>query len=213
MQRNKSQHARLIKLDWHIREGHHPNCLTFGAEWGVSQKTVQRDIDYLRDQCGAPIAYNRERKGFYYENASWVLPSVILTEGELLAVLLASRVLEQYAGTPTATHLARVFNKLSDLLPKKISLQPELLFSRFTFRGPPAKPIDETAWSAVVQGLLQQRVLKVIYQPFETPMQKGKTSRLCPWHIANLQGEWYVFGVHEGYDDVRQFAFERGLNS
>ncbi len=209
MQRNKSQHARLIELDRRIRAGNHPNCLTFGSDWGVSQKTVQRDIDFLRDQLSAPIAYNRERKGFFYENTSWVLPSVILTEGELLAVLLASRVLEQYAGTPTAAHLARVFNKLSDLLPKKISLQPELLFSRFSFRGPPAKPIDEKTWSAVVKGLLQQRVLKVIYHPFETHVQKDKTSRICPWHIANLQGEWYVFAVHEGHDDVRQFALSR----
>jgi predicted DNA-binding transcriptional regulator YafY len=30
-----------------------------------------------------------------------------------------------------------------------------------------------------------------------------------PYHVANLQGEWYVFGVHAGHADVRQFAMAR----
>ena len=64
------------ELDRKIRDGGYPNCLTFAEVWGVSQKTVQRDIDFLRDQCGAPLAYDRDRKGFYYEDKSWWLPSV-----------------------------------------------------------------------------------------------------------------------------------------
>ena len=31
-----------------IRSGRRPNCLTFAADWEVSQKTVQRDIDFLQ---------------------------------------------------------------------------------------------------------------------------------------------------------------------
>jgi predicted DNA-binding transcriptional regulator YafY len=60
-----------------------------------------------------------------------------------------------------------------------------------------------------VQGLLSQRVLKVVYRPFDSAVQTGKSSRICPYHMANLQGEWYLFGVHEGHDDVRQFALAR----
>ena len=90
--RTQSQYARLMELDLKIRQGGYPNCLTFAEAWGVSQKTVQRDIDFLRDQLGAPIVYDRERKGFFYENSSWWLPSVVLSEGELMGVLLAARV-------------------------------------------------------------------------------------------------------------------------
>ncbi len=209
MDRNKSQYARLIELDGLIRQGRYPNCLTFAEEWGVSSKTVQRDIDFLRDQMGAPIEYDRERKGYRYTNDSWMLPSLMLTEGELWAVLMAARGMEQYSGTPVAAHLARVFQKIADSLPDKVSLRPELLYSQFSFRGPPAKTIDANIWAAVVKALTGNRVLKVVYRPFETPRRKDKTSRICPWHIANLHGEWYVFGVHEGYDDVRQFAIPR----
>lgn len=210
VKRTKSQYARLIELDRKIREGGYPNCLTFAGDWGVSQKTVQRDIDFLRDQCGAPIAYDRDRKGFFYEDKSWWLPSVALSEGELLGVLLASRVAEQYKGSPIAKQVETVFTKLADLLPDKVSVNPALLYTRFTFTTPPAKPIAEDVWAAIVRGLLAQRTVRVIYRPFEaTKAKKDKESRINPYHIANLQGEWYVFGVHQGHEDVRQFAMAR----
>jgi predicted DNA-binding transcriptional regulator YafY len=57
MKRNKSQFRRLMELTEMIREERQAvNALTLSAEWGVSQKTVQRDIDFLRDQMRAPIA-------------------------------------------------------------------------------------------------------------------------------------------------------------
>ena len=210
MQRTKSQYARLIELDRKIRGGGYPNCLTFAEAWGVSQKSVQRDSDFLRDQCGAPIASERDRKGFYYEDKSWWLPSVALSEGELLAVLLAARVADQYRGSPVAKQIGRVFEKLADLLPDKVSINPALLYSRFTFTSPPAKPVSEDIWSTVVRGLLAQRTVRIKYRTFDAvAAEAGKESRIDPYHIANLQGEWYVFGVHHGYADVRQFAMAR----
>src|ERR1039458_9186841 len=87
MERTKTQFSRLLELDQRIRRRGYPNCLTFAEEWEVSQKTVQRDIDYLRDMLVAPIEYDRDRKGFYYINQNWFLPSLSMSEGDLLAVL------------------------------------------------------------------------------------------------------------------------------
>lgn len=210
MKRTKSQYARLMELDRRIRDGGYPNCLSFAGEWGVSAKTVQRDIDFLRDQCAAPIAYDRERRGFHYEGKSWWLPSVALGEGELLAVLLASRAAEQYRGSPVARHLDRVFTKLADLLPGKLTVSPELLYTRFSFTAPPAKPIDAAVWTTVVRGLLHQQTLRIVYRTFDAQRTTpGKESQVEPYHIASLQGEWYLFGVHHGYTDVRQFSMAR----
>lgn len=210
MKRTKSQYARLMELDRCIRAKKYPNCLTFAADWEVSQKTVQRDIDFLRDSCGAPMAYNRERKGFYYENDTWMLPSVMLSEGELLAVLLGAKALEQYSGTPAGEQLERIFGKLAEMLPEKIALRPEQLYAGFTFRGPPAKPVDADVWSTVVQGVLRQQTLRIRYHSFELPKdQTPKEVLIDAYHIANLQGEWYVLGVYSGHDDVYQLALPR----
>jgi predicted DNA-binding transcriptional regulator YafY len=159
---------------------------------------------------GAPIEYDRERKGFYYSDRTWSLGALPLTEGELLTVLLAARVAEQYRGSPVAKQLHAVFERLAELLPGNLSIAPELLYSRFTFTAPPARPLREEVWTPVVRGLLAQRTVRMIYRPFDAgATRKGKESRVNPYHIANLQGEWYLFGVHAGYGDVRQFAMGR----
>jgi len=210
MNRTKSQLARLLELDRRIRAGEYPNCLSFSADWEVSQKTAQRDIDYLRDQLGAPIEYDRERKGFYYTDRSWFLPALSLSEGDLFKLLVASRALEQYEGTPVARDLERIYSRIAELMPERISVRPELVFSRFSFTTPPAKPVSEKAWVAVVRGLQNQRTVRIRYRPFDAAQSvKPKWSRINPYHVANLQGEWYVFAVHAGHTDVRQFSMAR----
>jgi predicted DNA-binding transcriptional regulator YafY len=210
MERTRTQFARLMELDRLIRAGRHPNCLTFAADWEVSQKTVQRDIDFMRDQLGAPIEYDRVRKGYFYSDPSWFLPSLSLSEGDLLALLIGSRALESYRGTPVAEDLERVFRKLAGMLPESISLRPELLFSRFSFTSPPSKPVDEAVWTAVVRGVLHRRSLKISYRPFEA--NEAREREIHPYHIANLAGEWYVF-ARSGDAGVLQFAVPRILRA
>jgi predicted DNA-binding transcriptional regulator YafY len=188
--RTKSQFARLMALDAEIRDGKYPNCLTFSADWEVSQKTIQRDIDYLRYQLGAPIEYDREKKGFYYSNDTWFLPSLSVNEGDLFALLVGSKALEAYRGTPVAEHLHDVFGKLAGMLTDRISLSPEMVFTRFTFRGPPSRQIDRQIWTVLVRGLLHQRSVRVAYR---SRGSKAATERIIdPYHAANLAGEWYV---------------------
>jgi Ankyrin repeats (3 copies) len=71
MKRNKPQLHRLLALDRLIRDGKYPNALTFAREWEVSQKTIQRDIEFLRDMLGAPIKYDRAQNGYYYTDQQW----------------------------------------------------------------------------------------------------------------------------------------------
>lgn len=210
MKRTKSQYKRLMDLDRLIRDGKYPNCLTFSAQAEVTQKTVQRDIDYLRDQWDAPLAYDRIKKGFYYTKPTWALPSVVMSEGDLFAIMLASRVLEIYRGTPVSNQLATVFGRLAAMLPDKLSIDPATVQARFSFRGTTAKPVDAGVWQMVVRAVLRQETLSIRYRPFDAEKtEPGKMSRINPYHIANLQGEWYVFGVHAGHDDVRQFSMAR----
>ena len=65
MPKFKPQYRRLLFIDRKVRDGSYPNCPSLAREWEVSVKTIQRDIDYLRDELGAPLeltwsCYQRE---------------------------------------------------------------------------------------------------------------------------------------------------------
>jgi predicted DNA-binding transcriptional regulator YafY len=208
---NKSQIRRLIELAERIRTQKQPvTCLSLATEWEVSPKTVQRDIDFLRDQLNAPLEFDRKRKSFVFTEPTWSLPALTVSEGEIVAILLGARMLEQYHGTPAARHLAGIFAKLAESLPDRILMRPEDLFTRFSFRGPPARPVKPENWSAVVRALCDRKTLHLRYRTAGmSPGDPPKESPVDPYHVANLQGEWYLFGVHTGRTDVRQFSMAR----
>ncbi|MEI8352587.1 MAG: WYL domain-containing protein, partial [bacterium] len=207
MQRTKGQFHRLLELDRRIRGGDYPNCLTFSSDWEVAQKTIHRDIEYLRDSLGAPIEYDRERKGYYYTDTTWFLPALSMTEGDLFYLLLASKVVEQYRGTPVAEHVEKVFRRVAEYLPEQISLKPDWVFSKFSFTSPPSKPVDEDIWETVVRGLLHRRSVRIVYRAMEA--KAGKERVIDPYHMANLQGEWYLFAWCHREKMVIQFAVPR----
>jgi predicted DNA-binding transcriptional regulator YafY len=205
MKRSKTQAERLLELDRRLRNKEYPNCTSFAVEWEVSTKTVQRDIEFLKDRMGAPLEYDALQRGFYYTEPTFMLPAVQMNEGELAALLMSSRVLEQFKGTPLAEKLTAIFEKLSALLPDTITVRPEELFTKFSFTAPPAMPVSSTVWNTVVQGLENQQMLEIRYRNWSGE----KTSRVAPVHLANLQGDWYLFVQYAGFDNFRQLALAR----
>jgi hypothetical protein len=64
-------------------EGRPPNCTDFTAEFGVSRRTVARDLDFLRDEERAPLAYDDARHGFRLTDETYTLPPVTIIPDEL----------------------------------------------------------------------------------------------------------------------------------
>jgi predicted DNA-binding transcriptional regulator YafY len=201
MERSKTQMRRLLELHEFLKGEKFPNCSSFGKRWEVSDKTIQRDIDFLRDQLGAPIGYDALKRGYYYTDPFFMLPSISLSEGELAALVIGSKALEQYKGTPIASKLEKVLEKLSALLPDTITLDPVELYSNFSFSSPPAIRIKPAIWEVVVKGLLAKRQMEISY--------KGKVSRIHPLHLANLQGAWYLFVRFYDYTNFKQISLGR----
>ncbi len=203
----KPQYQRLLFIDQTIRAGKFPSCASMAAEWEVSAKTIQRDIDYLKFQMNAPIEYDKTRHGLFYGIATWFLPAVLLSEGDILALLVGTQSLEMYKGTPVAQELKSIYSRLAQLLPDKISLAPELIFNRFSFHGAPARPISTDIWKTLIRGVITQRVLQMDYASPRSNQPKAHT--VHPLHMANIEGDWYLFAFDTRWKDIAQFAVSR----
>ena len=200
----KTQVERLMGIHEWLQKNGYPNNALIAERFEVSRKTAQRDIEFLRDRMNAPIEYSARHRGYFYENPNFMLPSISMSEGELTALLIGSRILKEYQGSPVAKKLTGVFNKLSEQLPDSITIKPEELFGRFTFHSPPAMPVKPKIWETVVRGLLQQRYLSIKYGAYDK-----KPFRIKPLHLMNLQGDWYLIVQYEKYDNFRQIALSR----
>ena len=71
------------------RTGSRPNCRHFIGEREVSRRTLMRDLDFLRDDHHAPIAYDDSSKGFRLTDPTFSLPPVQLTRREVFSFYIA----------------------------------------------------------------------------------------------------------------------------
>jgi predicted DNA-binding transcriptional regulator YafY len=58
--------ARMLRLHEWLMANRYPNCRKIAREFEVSAKTVQRDVNFMRDQMRLPIDYDKGHFGFYY---------------------------------------------------------------------------------------------------------------------------------------------------
>ena len=68
---------RIRWLHKRIKEGYYPNALRLSERFGISHRQAQRDVDYLRNELGAPLAFCRTRNGYEY-SAEFDLPASIV---------------------------------------------------------------------------------------------------------------------------------------
>ena len=195
---------RLMVLDRRIRSGTFPNARGLAVELEVHPRTIYRDLDFLRDSWGAPLEFCPRRNGFYYREADFALPLLRLSEGELVALFLAERVMRQYRGTPYVQGLASAFQKLTAQLPESVTIDLRDLDASYSFRGPEGDVGDLRIFRRVAQAVQQCRQLELVYW---TASRDEVCKRVVdPYHLTSLLGDWYLVAYCHLREEIRMFA-------
>src|SRR5206468_2842106 len=108
--------GRMARIDSLLRAGKYPNSVGLAKEFGVSLRTVARDIEFMKDRQCLPIEYDEKRWGFFYSKPVEGFLKVPMTEAEIFSVLIAHKAVAQYHGTPYEKPLRMAFQKLTGQL-------------------------------------------------------------------------------------------------
>lgn len=211
MAKDKTALLRLIFIDKKIREGMASgtlaNCSSMAVEYEVSSKSILRDIEYLRYQRDAPIAYDSSRRGYYYTEEQYRLPAIDLNESDLFAICIAEKALIQHENSPVYQRLKTVFDKIEDSLPSSVTIQPDWLTESLSVVPEHQTRINEEIWSTVTEGLRKHRSLRILHH--RPGVSEPTTRCFDPYHIVRCEGEWYLVGHCHLRDELRTFAVSR----
>lgn len=199
--------ARMVRIHRHLVEGKHPNCSTLARAIEVSTKTIQRDLDYMRDQLGLPLEYCPASHGYAYTEPVTHFPTIPATEGEVLALFVAQKALEQYRGTPFEKPLADAFGKLSDALQGDITVGLNDLSETLSFRHTGIAHTDMTVFQQVTRALMESRRLDFSYRKLNA--RQATRRSVEPYHLASIDGQWYLFANDLDRKDIRTFVLGR----
>jgi predicted DNA-binding transcriptional regulator YafY len=190
-----------------LLEGKYPNCARIARHLEVSSKTIQRDIDHMRDQLGLPIEYDSSRYGYTYTQPVTAFPTMPATEGELLALFVAQRALEQYRGTPFEAPLTSAFAKLAEAMQTTVTVDLGSLSNVLSFHHRGAAITEMETFQAVTKALMESRELEFSYQKLR--QTKAENRRIQPYHLASIDGQWYLFAHDLDRNDIRTFVLGR----
>ncbi len=196
---------RLQAIHHEIKEGRYPNTSSLARQLSVSSKTVQRDIDYLRDELQAPIEFRREENGYAYARKDYVLPFLPIDGQDLFSIGVAAQVMALLGGTPIAQSLASCYERLARLMPPGVRVAPEIVREKLTLRAAAFRPVREETWQAVAESFQKGVALSVRYRhPGEEP---GEPRILKPYALVLAGRDWMVLADDQG--KIKNFYLAR----
>jgi predicted DNA-binding transcriptional regulator YafY len=194
----------MLRIHQAIQAGRLPNATTLSREFEVSTKTINRDLEFMRDRLELPLEYDGSRFGYHYTQPVSSFPTLQITEGELFALLVAEKALQQYRGTHFERPLLSAFKKMAAALPDTVSLNLAEWEQTISFRTSAEPILNLEVFDALARATAQHRQLKLRYRK---PGQTATEERVVdPYHLANINGEWFLFAFDHLRKDIRTFV-------
>ena len=73
-----------MRVHQEIASGSYPNATTLARGMEVSTKSIQRDLEFMRDRLNLPLEYDGSRFGYHYTEPVSSFPTFQITEATKL---------------------------------------------------------------------------------------------------------------------------------
>lgn len=193
-----------MRIHQEIASGRYPNTTSLSAALEVSTKSIQRDIEFMRDRLNLPLAYDTARWGYHYTEPVSSFPTFQITEGELVALLIAEKALEQYRGTNFEKPLVSALKKMAAQLPDTVSFNMSEWDQTISFRTSAEPILNLEIFDALAKATATRRQIRFDYR--KPGQAKPEARTVDPYHLANINGEWFLFAFDHLRKDIRTFV-------
>ena len=193
----------MLRIHQLIQAGNYPNATALAREAGVTTKTIQRDLEFMRDRLNLPVEFDKTRNGYFYNGEVSAFPTMQITEGEIFALVVAEKALQQYRGTSFEKPLLSAIKKMEQSLPDTISLNLADIERTISFRTRAEPILNLEIFDTLARAVAQRQQLELHYRK---PGHAAEKRLVDAYHLANINGEWYLFAYDHARKDLRTFV-------
>jgi predicted DNA-binding transcriptional regulator YafY len=178
---------------------------TLAERFGVTVRTIYRDLDALRD-AAFPVAAERGRGGGYALDRSYSLPPVNFTAREAALLVALGRFAIDTRLLPFSGTLESALDKVRAAL--STSAQRELLtrLSELSFHGVPSLPSKQEVRAAIERAWFERQPLRITYVDGNF-VQSVREVRIKS--VAMDRHETRIDALDLKSDERRQFRLDR----
>jgi proteasome accessory factor B len=200
---------RMMRIHKILQDGKFPNATSLARDLEVATKTIHRDLEFMRDRLNLPLEFSHAQNGYHYTEQVSAFPTLQLTEGELIALVVAEKALQQYRGTTFEKPLLSAIKKMEESLPDTVSVNLADVDQSISFRTRAEPILDLATFDALSRAASHCRQLEILYR--KAGQHEPSRRVVDPYHLANINGEWFLFAHDHLRGDVRTFAPARIL--
>lgn len=206
----QSSLKRIIELDRMIQLGRMTSTRQAAQDLEVSRRTIERDLETLREDFGAEPVYNRQRKCYEYSGKAFPLPAQWLDRNEIALILIAEKALRIYTHTGFADEVHPAFNRFLNPIRSHEDVMEhirELCKSVYFYRSfEPVRGLRKE-FSIVVSAIMDRKRLSLEYA--SARHVAGSRRQLEPYTLINNNGIWHVVGRCLRERKIKTFALDR----
>jgi predicted DNA-binding transcriptional regulator YafY len=199
--------ARLLRLLSLLQGRRDWSGAALAERLEVSERTVRRDVDRLRD-LGYPVHASRGTDGGYRLGAGAAMPPLLLDDDEAVAVAVGLRTAATGAVAGIEETSVRALTKLEQVLPARLRHRVNALQS-FTVPVPPDRPgpmVDPAVLSALAAACRDADRLRFDYQGHDGA---ATVRSVEPHRVVSWGRRWYLVAWDVDRQDWRTFRVDR----
>ena len=186
--------SRVYKIEMLIRNHGQVSFQRLLDELEVSPATLKRDIEYLRDQLGAPIEYERLGNGYrfggQYRGQKHELPGLWFNERELYSLLMAHQLLNGLDSDGVISrHLQPLLERIHQMLGTG-DAEAKSLLKRVKIISPAKRPVPSQFFELVGEALLKRKRLQMRY--LTRGRAKVSEREVSPQRLVHYRSTWYL---------------------
>jgi proteasome accessory factor B len=118
--------------------------------------------------------------------------------------VIAEKALQQYRGTQFEKPLLSAIRKIEQSLPDTISLNLADVEQTISFRTRAEPILNLEIFDALAKATAQRQQLELAYR--KAGRREPEPRIVDPYHLANINGEWYLFAFDHARKDIRTFV-------
>ncbi len=211
--------ARLYKIEQLIRLRGSVSFAQMLESLEVSPATLKRDLEYLRDQLGAPIVYDRDSNGYRFAPQGdgtaaraaaaprHELPGLWFSERELYSLLMAHQLLAGLDADGTLSrHLQPLLDRIHELLGPGGDSDAQALMKRVKIVSALRRPVPPDCFERMGEALLRRRRLQMRY----LTRARGEISEreVSPQRLVHYRNTWYLDAWCHSRERLLRFALD-----
>ncbi|HZE61038.1 MAG TPA: YafY family protein [Burkholderiales bacterium] len=199
---------RFYKIDQLLKERKLVPFSALQDALGTSRAGVKRDLAYMRDRFNAPIEYDRERNGYFFDKPRtgprYELPGLWFNAGEAYALLSMQALLAELQPGLLESHIEPLQDRLRAILGGEPASKD--IAARIRIFKPERRESQAAHFSTIAGALLRR--LRVWIRHYNRKEDRVTEREISPQRLVHYRDNWYVDAYCHVREDLRSFAVD-----